>query len=186
MPQTKLALLTTATATSPVSARTIYDLKLDEDLYKPDFEITAKFQAFSKELARLSLLGIGVYGFLIKMGAEEPQRGNGFLVALIAHHTLAGIGVLSFAVCAACSLFHGFLASKCLGYQLVIVRYFNRLEGNRWEESNKEQFREIIKKRQAEQRLVLRVGGSMLLIATLTLILGAVLVAICSILVIAA
>jgi hypothetical protein len=68
----------------------------------------------------------------------------------------------------------------------VIVRYFNRLEGNRWEESNKEQFREIIKKRQAEQRLVLRVGGSMLLIATLTLILGAVLVAICSILVIAA
>jgi hypothetical protein len=99
--------------------------------------------------------------------------------------TLASIGILSFAVCAACSLFHGFLVSKCLGYQLVIARYLNRLEGNRWDDSNKKLFRETIKKRQAEQRLVLRAGSVMLVIGTFALIFGAALVAICSVLVIA-
>lgn len=168
---------------SPIAARAIADFELDEKLYKPDFEITAKFQGFSKELCRISLLGLGVYGFLIKIGTEERGTAATFLRALQNHTLLAVWGVIAFAVCAACSLFHGFLASKCLGYQLVIVRYFHRLDGDQWDASAKEKFREIIHQKQSDQRMILSLGSLMLLIATLALIAGAVLVATCSILV---
>jgi hypothetical protein len=179
------ALLTPEGANSPVSARTIADLTLNEGMYKPDFEITAKFQAFSKELGRISLLGLGVYGFLIKIGEEEKTNtGCAVLRALQHHGELAGVGVAAFAICAVCSLFHGFLSSKCLGYQLVIVRYFNRLEGDRWDLSAKEGFRRLIQQRQSDQRRVLNCGSWMLLIATTALIAGALLVALCSVLVV--
>jgi hypothetical protein len=58
---------------SPIPAQSIADLELDEKVYKPDFEITAKYQAFSKELSRIALLGLGVYGFLIKMATDQPS-----------------------------------------------------------------------------------------------------------------
>jgi hypothetical protein len=180
----KWNLLTIKNAVSPIPARTIADLELDEKMYKPDFELTGKYQAFSKELGRIALLGLGIYGFLIKIGTEGNVDAGRFLRALQQNRTLAGAGVIAFAVCAGCSLFHGFLASKCLGYQLVIIRYFNRLEGDRWDVGAHEMFRTIIQQRQSEQRFIMTCGNLLLLIATVALIAGAVLIALCSVLVI--
>jgi len=167
---------------SPIPARTIADLDLEDRSYKPDFEITARYQAFSKELVRISLLGLGVYGVLIKMTTDE--HGSRFLAALREHRVLAGAGVVAFAVCAGCALFHGFLATKCLGHQLVIARYFGRRQGERWSERYHRLFLSIIRQQQRRQRLVLRVGNFLLWISTIALVGGAVCAAACFALVI--
>jgi hypothetical protein len=165
---------------SPYPARTIADLELEDKVYRPDFEITGKFQAFSQELVRISLLGLGVYGFLIKLATDEPAPQQRFLHAMQGHKILAGCGVAAFAICAACALTHGFMATRCLGHQLVISRYFGRLEGDRWDELHKDSFRVEIQRQQREQRTVLMRGNRLLLVATLALIFGAGLTALCS------
>jgi hypothetical protein len=165
---------------SPYPARTIADLELEDKVYRPDFEITSKFQAFSQELVRISLLGLGVYGFLIKLATDEPSPQQRFLHAIQGHQILAAYGVAAFAVCAACALMHGFMATRCLGHQLVISRYFGRLEGDRWDELHKESFRVEIQRQQSEQRIVLIRGNRLLLVATFALIFGAGLTALCS------
>jgi hypothetical protein len=48
-----------------LAAKSLADYEVDESAYKPDFEITSRFQTFATELERLSLLGIGAYGFLL-------------------------------------------------------------------------------------------------------------------------
>jgi hypothetical protein len=163
---------------SPIPATTTADLRLDEQVYKPDFEITEKFQSFSKELVRISLLGLGAYGFLIKMAAD--QGGDRYLEALRIHKVLAVLGVAAFAICASCALLNGFLATKCLAHQLIIARYFGRLDGDRYDEHTKESFRDVIQEHQRAQKRVLRFGNGCLLAATLALIGGGILFAFCS------
>src|SRR5579864_1465304 len=122
-------------AISPYPARTIADLELDEKVYKPDFEISSRYQAFSKELVRISLLGLGVYGFLIKLASEQK-------LAVTQSEKIVGLcGLFAFAISAGCALLHGVLSSRCLGHQLVISRYLGRLEGDRWDEGHKQDFR---------------------------------------------
>lgn len=165
---------------SPYPAKTIADLELEDKVYRADFEITSKFQAFSQELVRISLLGLGVYGFLIKLATDEPGPQQRFLHAMQGHNILVGCGVSAFAICAACALMHGFMATRCLGHQLVISRYFGRLEGDRWDEPQKECFRTEIRRQQSEQRVVLIRGNRLLLAATFALIFGAGATALCS------
>jgi hypothetical protein len=157
---------------SPYPAKTIADLELDDKVYKPDFEITSKFQGFSKELVRISLLGLGFYGFLIRLASE--QRIHATRIQEIVG--LCGVG--AFAISAGCGLVHGLMTSQCLGHQLVISRYLGRLEGNRWDEHHKEDFREEIRRQQKEQKIVLIQGNRFLLVATLALIIGALLIAV--------
>jgi|HubBroStandDraft_6_1064221.scaffolds.fasta_scaffold56074_3 hypothetical protein len=166
-------------AISPYPARSIADLELEDKVYRPDFEISSKFQALSKELVRISLLGLGVYGFLLKLATDTPSGGV-YLRALQKDKYIVLGGTVAFAICAAGGLLHSFLSNQCLGHQLVISRYFGRLEGNRWDERQKEHFREEIRRQQKSQRSVLIFGNSCLLLATIALICGAVLTAVCS------
>jgi hypothetical protein len=170
---------------SPVPVKGIADLELDEKVYKPDFEITAKFQAFSKELVRIAFLGIGAYGVLIKMATEDSASKQRFMQSLQQYHHLlfAVAGVVAFAICAACALFHGLLASKCLAHQLNISRHLGRLESDRWADSDKELSRAYIKRQQTAQKSGLRIGSVLFFTATLSLAVGAASVAFCSVLV---
>ncbi len=165
-------------AISPIAATSLDDFKLDENVYKPDFELTERFQGFSKELVRMSLLGLGIYGFLIKLAAE--QGGDKYLEALRIHKILATLGVAAFAISAACALLNGYFATQCLAHQLIISRYFARLAGDRYDKEAKETFRIVIQKQQKTQRRVVEVGKGLLLAATISLISGAILVAFCS------
>jgi hypothetical protein len=170
-------ILSAQNAISPIAAKTIADLELDEKVYKPDFEIATRFQGFSKELVRISLLGLALYGSLVKLAIER-----GF--AAMPLQKIVGLcGLVAFAVCAGCALWHGLLSSRCLHHQLVISRYFGRLERGRWDECAKEAFREEIRRQQMEQRAVLITGNWYLVVATGTLIVGAAMVCLCSILV---
>lgn len=46
-------------------AKYLSDIPIHEDNYKVDFIILDKYQNFSSEILRLSLLGLAIYGFLI-------------------------------------------------------------------------------------------------------------------------
>jgi len=94
--------LSAQNALSPYPARSIADLELDDRVYKADFEITNRYQGFSKELVRISLLGLGVYGFLIKEGKAIPATEVQKVVAMC--------GAVAFALCAACALMHGVMS----------------------------------------------------------------------------
>jgi len=57
------------------AARSLKDLELKEDLWKPDFDIISRYQHFETEIIRLSLLGVAGYGFLIsqvRMNDTKP------------------------------------------------------------------------------------------------------------------
>ena len=123
---------------------------------------------------------MGVYGFLIKIVIDEKGGTHLFLQAMRDYKLLAIMGVVAFALCAASALFQGFLSTKCLSHQLIISRYFGRLEGNRWNEADKESFRNTIKENQVAQKRVLKWGGWLLFTATIALIFGAVLIGLCS------
>jgi hypothetical protein len=132
---------------------------------------------------RISLLGLGSYGFLIKLSVGPPASAM-YDQAIQRHSVMIACGVLAFAVCAASVLLNGFLATKCLSHQLVISRYLGRLDGNRWDETAKGSFLRIIREQQRAQLSVLTLGGQSLLLATVALATGAVLTAVCSALVI--
>ena len=46
--------------------RSLTEVPVEEESYKADLEVTDRYQNFSTELLRVSLLGIGVFGFLLK------------------------------------------------------------------------------------------------------------------------
>jgi hypothetical protein len=121
------------------------------------------------------------YRFLVKTATSEHGSGEGmFADGLRAHYVVALAGIACFALCAGCALWHSFLATRCMSYQLVIVRYFGRLEGNRWEETHKEKFKEIIGRKQREQKSLLELSRLLLWSATASLVAGALMVVLCT------
>jgi hypothetical protein len=54
--------------------RSLTEIALDEKYYKPDLEVTDRYQTFSTEMLRLSLLGIAALGFLKKLFSMKHSR----------------------------------------------------------------------------------------------------------------
>jgi hypothetical protein len=163
---------------SPVPAQSLEDYIIDENVYKADFEIGERFKSFSKELCRLSLLGLTAFGFLIKLAVDSADKS--LMHSLQLHRVFAIIGVASFALCAACALSDSYLGSKCLHYQLNILRHLKRLESDRWVDSDKAKSRSFVLKERTAQADALRLGSLLLLISTFSLVAGATSVAVCS------
>ena len=47
-------------------AKSLSDVEIPDSSWKPDFDIVDRYQSFASELMRIALLGIAVYGFLLK------------------------------------------------------------------------------------------------------------------------
>src|SRR5450432_2796643 len=118
-------------------ARSLDDLNLDDHSYKPDFELTAQYKAFSSEILRISLLGIGLYGFLLAHGVSENAAIGRILTATVSSRKSIAGSLLAFGLAALFALGHGFWATKCLGYQLQIARLLNRLGLGHWTDEEK-------------------------------------------------
>lgn len=162
----------------PPAARALADLCLTEDNYKPDFEMTAKYQAFSGEILRISLLGIGLYGFLLSHGGGVGTVGK-IVDATISHRILIAVSLVLFGCAAVCSLAHSHYTSTCLGYQLHIARYLKRLDLDHWNEKEKSDVREYLVVLQQQQSVVLRKGLRFIFLAAVSLGVAAGLVALC-------
>src|ERR1035437_2176395 len=112
-----------------VPSRSIEDIRIPEDAYKADFELSKRYHEFVKEIIRFSLLGIAGYGFLIEkvVGTEH--------VAMMARGTtliLVIIGIVSLVLSAVLGLYCGQLNKACLLMQVSILRLLQRRQAERW------------------------------------------------------
>ena len=92
--------------------------KIDENLVKVDFQIIDKYQSFSSEILRISLIGIGVYAFLLKDVNDVFQKisksGNLKIFSIIS--------IISFAIAVACTLVHRYYSSDFMAYHIRYLR----------------------------------------------------------------
>jgi len=115
-----------------VPSMSIEDIKLPEDSYKADFELSKRYSEFSKEISRFSLLGIAGYGFLIEkvVGTEHlAVMAQGITLILVI------IGLVSLAASAGLSLYCRQLNKACLLMQVSILRLLQRRQSERWNNS---------------------------------------------------
>jgi hypothetical protein len=163
--------------TSSYPEESTADYALDEKIYKADFEIASRCQGISKELLRISLAGLGVFAFLIKFASLESPSA---ISQAPWYQKASALGSLfSFAVCAALALYSSYTTSQCLDHQLIICRYFGRIESDRWDERMKHLFGEQIRHERGEQLRTTQLGQMALIGSTLSLMSGALCVAIC-------
>jgi hypothetical protein len=161
-----------------IPARKLIDISLEEAAYKPDFEITERFQRFASELSRLSLLGLGLYGLLLAHGAESKGSVSATLLdATLSHKTALASSLFLFGLGALFALGNSFYATRCLNLQLAIVRFLHRLDLDHWSTEEKVAIRKMIEEKQADQKSILTIGFRCLLTATVSLALGAMVVA---------
>src|SRR5687767_11949907 len=107
-------------------ARTIADIALADDAFRADFEITDKYQAFSTELLRLSLLGIAGYGFLLSQLRPSGEAGKAFFDAVRGAMPWLSAGLVALGLSAGLALAHRFFSTDCLGHQVTILRLLRR------------------------------------------------------------
>ena len=110
-------------------SKSIDDIRLPEDSYKPDFELSKRYQDFAKEIVRFALLGIAGYGFLIEkvIGPEHLADMAGGITL-----TLTVIGLACLVSAAGLGLYCGQLNKACLLMQVSILRLLQRRNADRW------------------------------------------------------
>ena len=118
-----------------VPAKTLADIEIAEGVYSPDFAIVDRYQAFSAELARLSLVGVAGYGFLIsQLASKQPDT---FGTVLRSQTSVLMFGVTFLGLALALALRHRFASTQCLYDQVTILRSLQRLASDQWTDDEK-------------------------------------------------
>jgi hypothetical protein len=94
-----------------------------ENLYKADLEILDRYQGYSSELIRLSLLGIGALAFFlaqVALGEHTPASLKDWLAGLA-----LGISALLFALSTACALSHRYHSTDGFTSHIKAIRSAN-------------------------------------------------------------
>jgi hypothetical protein len=89
---------------------------IKEDAYKPDLQLLERYQAYSAELLRLSLAGLGVVGFLIMNKLVTQTAVKAWLT----------VGILLFGVSSGSALAHRYFSSDGIHYFIKAVRLNGR------------------------------------------------------------
>ena len=160
-----------------IPARTLADIQLGDESFKADFEITDKYQAFSAELLRLSLLGIAGYGFLLSHVAMKDAGPSEFFNALSNLASVLGVGVSCLGLAAGTALAHRFFSTDCLSHQIAILRLLKRTESSNWTEEEKAEDRKRLERERSDQLKDLKRCKYLLIASGLLLLVGAIAVA---------
>lgn len=156
--------------TERTPARTLADIQMIGDAYAVDFAIVDRYQAFSAELARLALLGVAGYGFLIsQIVAKQPTS---FGATLRAQTSVLMFGVSFLGLALALALRHRFASTQCLYDQVTILRSLGRLESARWSDEEKATERDFLERTRTRQRFASKLCHYGLLAAGLALTIG--------------
>ncbi|HVE83328.1 MAG TPA: hypothetical protein VND93_10795 [Myxococcales bacterium] len=89
-------------------------VQIEEDLYKADLALLDRYQGFSAEVLRLSLVGVAVFGFLLQqfdLRAMAPET-----------RWAAGISIGALVLSAALSLAHRYFSSDGMFHHLHLLR----------------------------------------------------------------
>jgi hypothetical protein len=133
------------------AAKSLLDVEIEDNTWKPDFDLADRYQSFANELMRIALLGIAGYGFLIK---EICMKNDKYIFMLANFRLHICIGVVFLIIALALILSHRFLSTSCLYRQILIMRSLKRLENGNWNEEEKSIERKFLAETREGQRKV--------------------------------
>jgi len=102
--------------------RSLATVVVDEKYIKPDAVLNEKYQAFSAELLRIALSGIGVFGFLYK---EQFSTLPGLA------KIVSGLAMLLFGFAAAAALGHRYYSTDAAACQIRFLRLWRLRYGEK-------------------------------------------------------
>jgi|GEM_PF-3044721 len=108
-------------APRPKSVPSLGTVKLDDELMTVDFQLMDKFQGFSAELVRVPLLGIAVFGFLLKDVFLVKDSSPAVVIT-------SGLAVIFFALSGAAALYHRYLSTDSMACHIRYLRIIELLE----------------------------------------------------------
>lgn len=160
------------------------NIPIEENNYKVDFIILEKYQNFSSEILRLSLLGLTIYGFLITnvIFKVSDSNKNIFIDSFSANKSTLFVGAVFLILAALFSLGHRYFSTDCMTHFIRKFRLKQKL--NKLESQKKINFSKIIiikrtiKSEEISFEKDLSICKWFLLLAGLFLILGVLLVTI--------
>jgi hypothetical protein len=160
-------------------------LALGEDIYKIDLAVLDRYQSFSSELLRLSLLGIAGYGFLIGNLVFKITSGNGQFVLLASFtqsRIILSVGAIALALTAITALGHRYFSTDCITHYVRRLRLIKRHvdisdDGSQESEVERKKLSGIISTEERSLRKDLLWCKWLLAASSLFLLLGAVCVA---------
>lgn len=106
------------------------ELPVEDKYFKPDLEISDRFQAYSAELLRVSLAGVAAVGFFF----DKLVQFLNFQQQLWGNFTVKGMLILSLIFLAASSalaLAHRYLSSDGMSYHLTFIRLARAAESEK-------------------------------------------------------
>ncbi|RLS57600.1 MAG: hypothetical protein DWH91_04170 [Planctomycetota bacterium] len=98
---------------------------VDEAQYKPDLELSDRYQQFSSELLRLALLGMAGIGFLISdvvLSKEHPL----YLAMLRDARWFLVVSIICLSLAVGGALAHRYLATDCISDEIHFLRELKR------------------------------------------------------------
>jgi hypothetical protein len=106
-------------------------IEIPESTFKNDLEITDRYQSFSAELLRLSLLGITAIGALVTtiLLKETPEGLSKSLLSIINLSNLKfylTLSLLFLGISAICALSHRYFSTDSMACHLEFMRYVRR------------------------------------------------------------
>ena len=96
--------------------------KIEESMYKSELDIFDRWQSFSVELLRLSLLGIAIFGFLYQQvfADFDPVKKPNVPIGLI--KSLSKVSVALFAASTVCALLYRYGSTEAMLHYLRGLR----------------------------------------------------------------
>ena len=104
-------------------AKRALDYEVPESFYKVDLELLSKYQAYSAELLRLSLLVLAGYGFLLKEVAPHDAQ---FFARLGPHRWLLVVGLVAIGLSASAAIAHRYASTDGFANQISYYRLSKR------------------------------------------------------------
>jgi hypothetical protein len=137
---------------------------VEENSYKSDIQLLDRYQAYSAELLRLSLAGLGVVGFLVtnKLVTERPVK-----ICLM-------IGIILFGVSSGAALGHRYFSSDGIHHLLKAIRLSSRIDPD---ESQIEHEGDLMKAKYKRSWTYLRIACVSLALGALAVSMGFVIAA---------
>ena len=154
-----------------LSARSIKDFTIPPDAIDVDSDYAKRAEDSAMELARLSLLGIAGYGFLLKEMAMTSSSG---LVACQKYATCILAGAILLGVATSCALYTRELSIRCSAFQINILRTVIKLDNGGWSPEETNTLREDLEDYRSNQKNKLDKARHLLFIAHLALVAGTV------------
>jgi len=153
-------------------------LEIKEDVYKVDLAVLDRYQSFSAELLRLSLLGITGYGFLITNAVFKASTSSAAqTVPRYVLDYLLPIGVVVLALSAMSALGHRYFSTDCITHYVRRIRQMKKRDEPSDSDIDLEKLNKTIENEELSLLKDLNRCRWLLLLSVIFLIVGAVCVA---------